>query len=70
MKNIQNTGAFVRQTSQPKIQHQAVQVIVVISPVADFNLFKIKSYIAKADLQTLRWFLAELKDKKHKTLAQ
>lgn len=63
----QTQGAFVRHKSLPKIQHYSVQIVVVMPPVVNFNLFKIKQHIAKADLATLRWFIVELENKKTNT---
>lgn len=56
MKN-QNQGVIARQT----IINHPVKIIVVKSNVVNFTLFKIEQHIAKADIATLNWFLAELK---------
>ncbi len=63
----QKQGAFVRQTSTPKIQHQPVQIVVVMPPVVDFTMFKIRKHLEKADPRTLYWFIAELENKKTNT---
>jgi hypothetical protein len=65
----QKQGAFVRQTSTPKIQHYPVQVVVVMPPIVNFTMFKIGKHLAKADI-TLNWFIAELESERSKTATQ
>ncbi len=54
-----NQGA-IRQTSTPKIQHIAVQIVVVMPPVVSYFQYKARRHLSKVSPQKRLMLLAIL----------